>query len=376
MVVHETIPDYQSLDYPVVWRVPRLWPDATVVCIGSGPSLTAEDVDYCRGRAKVIAINNAYQLAPWSDVLYACDGAWWDWHQGAPDFGGIKVSSTKNAMRWPGILLLELGDSRGLPRRDFQDRQLSLSKPGGGASPHASRRRLVGGCAYCRDGSPGASRAVRVWEDGIRLPVGGRMRVMVHRRQHARGADMALALMRGFEVTGIRAEMTDDDQRPADVDVACVWGASQRELWTAYAELGIPLLVAEQGYVGDRTHWNALGWNGINGQADFVHDDVPADRWRRYHRASLQPWSGLRSDGYILVIGQVQADNSVDTDLSRWYDEVTQHAASLRQVKFRCHPLRPHTTPPVGLAGPPQVALSMPYISPSQFERLKDLMMP
>ena len=114
MVVHETIPDYQSLDYPVVWRVPRLWPDATVVCIGSGPSLTAEDVDYCRGRAKVIAINNAYQLAPWSDVLYACDGAWWDWHQGAPDFGGIKVSSTKNAMRWPGILLLELGDSRGL----------------------------------------------------------------------------------------------------------------------------------------------------------------------------------------------------------------------------------------------------------------------
>ena len=171
---------------------------------------------------------------------------------------------------------------------------------------------------------------------------------MVHRRQHARGADMALALMRGFEVTGIRAEMTDDDQRPADVDVACVWGASQRELWTAYAELGIPLLVAEQGYVGDRTHWNALGWNGINGQADFVHDDVPADRWRRYHRASLQPWSGLRSDGYILVIGQVQADNSVDTDLSRWYDEVTQHAASLRQVKFRCHPLRPHTTPPAG----------------------------
>jgi hypothetical protein len=29
-------------------------------------------------RRRAIAINNTYQLAPWADVLYACDLRWWD----------------------------------------------------------------------------------------------------------------------------------------------------------------------------------------------------------------------------------------------------------------------------------------------------------
>lgn len=39
---------------------------------------------------KVIAINDNYQIAPWADILYACDLKWWDWHKGAPSFGGSK----------------------------------------------------------------------------------------------------------------------------------------------------------------------------------------------------------------------------------------------------------------------------------------------
>lgn len=61
-------------------KVPRLWPGETIVCIASGPSLTREDVDFVRGKARVIAINNAYQLAPWADVFYACDARWWKEH--------------------------------------------------------------------------------------------------------------------------------------------------------------------------------------------------------------------------------------------------------------------------------------------------------
>lgn len=62
--------------------VPRLWPGATVVCLGSGPSLTQDDVAYCRGRSRVIAIKNTIELAPWADVLYGAgaDGGghtWW-----------------------------------------------------------------------------------------------------------------------------------------------------------------------------------------------------------------------------------------------------------------------------------------------------------
>lgn len=87
-------------------RVPRLWPCATIVCVGGGPSLTPEDVARCRGRARVLAINDAYRLAPWADVLYACDAKWWRWHEGVPTFMGLKYSLDRAAATWPGVTVL------------------------------------------------------------------------------------------------------------------------------------------------------------------------------------------------------------------------------------------------------------------------------
>lgn len=57
--------------------VAKLWSDATVAILAGGPSLTQADVDACRGRAHVVAIKNTITLAPWADVLYACDAKWW-----------------------------------------------------------------------------------------------------------------------------------------------------------------------------------------------------------------------------------------------------------------------------------------------------------
>ena len=71
-----------------MWSVPRLWPGATVACLGCGPSLNADQVVLLRGRARVIAINDAWRVAPWADVLYGCDGRWWRKHGGVPGFGG------------------------------------------------------------------------------------------------------------------------------------------------------------------------------------------------------------------------------------------------------------------------------------------------
>lgn len=71
---------------------PRLWPDSTVVCVGTGASLTRDDVEFCQGRARVIAVNDAYTVAPWADCLYAADGKWWRWHKGVPGFAGMKYS--------------------------------------------------------------------------------------------------------------------------------------------------------------------------------------------------------------------------------------------------------------------------------------------
>lgn len=73
--------------------VPKLWPNSLVVCIATGPSLRAEDVQACRGQ-HVIAVNDAYALAPWADVLYACDHRWWAEYKGVPSFTGLKYALT------------------------------------------------------------------------------------------------------------------------------------------------------------------------------------------------------------------------------------------------------------------------------------------
>lgn len=70
--------------------VRRLWPGSTIVCIATGPSLTVEDVDVCRGRYPVIVINDAHRLAPWADVLYSSDHRWFEFYRGVPEFSGLK----------------------------------------------------------------------------------------------------------------------------------------------------------------------------------------------------------------------------------------------------------------------------------------------
>jgi hypothetical protein len=93
--------------------VPRVWPDSLIVCLGTGPSLTGADVTRVQGQ-RVIAINNAYQLAPWADVLYACDAKWWRWHAGAPTFHGRKYMLQPACREYPEITALRNTGPTGL----------------------------------------------------------------------------------------------------------------------------------------------------------------------------------------------------------------------------------------------------------------------
>ena len=66
--------------------------------LGSGSSLTQDDVELLRGR-DVIAVNNAYQLAPWAKHLHAGDWAWWKAYN--PQFDGQKWTISRLAAgRW------------------------------------------------------------------------------------------------------------------------------------------------------------------------------------------------------------------------------------------------------------------------------------
>lgn len=73
------------------YRVPKLWPGETFVVIGGG-TVTQAEVDAVRGHARVIAINDAYRLAPWAECLYAADVDWWRAHEGVPTFEGAKYA--------------------------------------------------------------------------------------------------------------------------------------------------------------------------------------------------------------------------------------------------------------------------------------------
>lgn len=88
--------------------VPRLWPGSTIVCLGTGPSLTTDDVDYCRGRARVVAIKHAIELAPWADVLYSCGsdaGQWWQRNGDAlADYPGLRYTLDPKAAKWAQVL--------------------------------------------------------------------------------------------------------------------------------------------------------------------------------------------------------------------------------------------------------------------------------
>jgi hypothetical protein len=90
-------------------RVPRLWPESTIVCVGSGPSLVPEDLETCQHhptRPRAIVINDSWCLAPFADVLYACDATWWARQRGVPDFHGLKYSIDPRAARWPDVQIL------------------------------------------------------------------------------------------------------------------------------------------------------------------------------------------------------------------------------------------------------------------------------
>lgn len=62
----------------------------TWAILATGPSMNQEVADAVRGRCKVMAVSDAYRLAPWADALCSTDGAWWRFHTEALEFAGLK----------------------------------------------------------------------------------------------------------------------------------------------------------------------------------------------------------------------------------------------------------------------------------------------
>lgn len=62
----------------------------TFAVLATGESLTQAQVDSVR-HLRVIAVSDAYRLAPWAEALVSADGAWWRHHD--PVFPGRRFSA-------------------------------------------------------------------------------------------------------------------------------------------------------------------------------------------------------------------------------------------------------------------------------------------
>lgn len=118
-----------------------------------------------------------------------------------------------------------------------------------------------------------------------------------------------------------------------NVVVCWGWRSGQR-----HRRAGRDVLVLERGYIGDRFKWSSLGWNGLNGRADFPeYPDDGGDRFRSM--AALAPWDP--SGEYVLLVGQVRGDAALQgRDLTKWYADAAKHAEGTYglPVRFRPHP--------------------------------------
>lgn len=131
---------------PLVYAtVPKLWPGGTILCAASGPSLTREDLEACRGLVDAtVVVNDVYQVAPWADVLYAADERWWHWHRGAPLFTGRKYSLSQFARRYKGVEVLQ---NTGRERLELKPTGLRSGRNSGyqaiGLAVHLGAKRIL-----------------------------------------------------------------------------------------------------------------------------------------------------------------------------------------------------------------------------------------
>lgn len=95
-----------------IQREPRLrlnWEGQYCAIIACGPSAKSANIEQLRGRLKVIAIKEAFEIAPFADVVYGCDFPWWKHRHGLKEFKGVKIGwDTKIRDLYPDVRLVEI----------------------------------------------------------------------------------------------------------------------------------------------------------------------------------------------------------------------------------------------------------------------------
>lgn len=147
------------------------------------------------------------------------------------------------------------------------------------------------------------------------------------------------AFAEGMRRHGVHVRRLHRSDYSFDVDVLLVWSIRNRGMIRRQQQAGRDYLVLELPYWGARNaqalHMASVGWNGLNGRADFNNQGMPGNRWARYG-VEVQPW---KADGeYALLIGQCMGDMShAHADIEKFYRRMADTWAA--PLYFRHHPL-------------------------------------
>jgi len=155
----------------------------------------------------------------------------------------------------------------------------------------------------------------------------------------------AEALAAGMKKHGYKNVQIKTSFSPSDCsDLAVFWAHKKGQIINAQKSRGLPYLVMERAYVANRFEWVSLGYNGLNGNANFYTKNITdSDRWNKHFSDYLLPWRTTTKETgkYALLIGQVKTDASVrHVNIHRWYEKVIKELNELNiPVVFRPHPL-------------------------------------
>jgi len=136
---------------------------------------------------------------------------------------------------------------------------------------------------------------------------------------------------------------------PPDADLVVFWGHRKLMVINKQRAAGHDYLVMERGYVGARFEYTSLGFNGLNGRADFLNDTVPDDRLYLFINL-MRRWRGLKGR-YWAIMGQVAGDASLaGCDIYNWYQDIIADikGRSTQPIVFRPHPLSRQYSSPMG----------------------------
>lgn len=154
-----------------IWRPEMLFDGQTVVCIASGPSLTAETCETVRqaraaGRCAAIVVNSSCRLAPWADVLFFTDSGWYEPRRDlVRDWAGLVVSMSRLAKRELPQKVKRVkgcGDPSWPPRREGMPKCPGFPDPGG---PYLHQGRNSGNTAVSLAIAMGARRVLMAGYD-------------------------------------------------------------------------------------------------------------------------------------------------------------------------------------------------------------------